>query len=126
MEDDMALFAQINVQLGTAETAGDRDWLDGVLAPQPTFRRANGAVQDWKGYLAAVALSDPRETDIDSIVPYGDRAVVSCIVTMTVQSSNGEKRRLHNLRSTRGDPGRQILGWANAPMKSVPVTPGGT
>jgi hypothetical protein len=87
MHDDLALLAHLNVQIGNAETNGDRDWLDGVLAPELTFRRANGAVCDRKGYLEAVAPSDPRETDIDSISLYGDRAVVTCIVTVTVQST---------------------------------------
>ncbi len=115
-DDDRALLAQLNVRIGAAETSGkpvDRDWLDGVLAPQFAFRRATGAVVDRKAYLAAVAPSEPRETDIESILLYGDRAFVSCIVTL--RESNGEEPKYHNARLfIKGESGWQLLGWANA------------
>ena len=115
MRDDIELLRQLNVQIGAAETSGDRAWLDGVLMPHLSFRRANGAVVDREGYLSMVEPSGKRETDIEAIQLYGDRAVVSCIVTM--QSPNGERRKFHNLRLfTRIDSGWKLLGWANEPM----------
>ena len=82
MTDDLAVLAQLNVDIGAAETRGDRAFLDSVIAEQFAFRRASGAVVDRPGYLAAVAESEPRLTEIESIQLYGDRAVVTCVVTL--------------------------------------------
>ena len=46
MTDDLAVLAQLNVEIGVAETNGDRAFLDGILAEQLAFRRASGAVVD--------------------------------------------------------------------------------
>ncbi len=114
MTDDLAVLAQLNVDLGVAETEGDRAFLDNVIAERLAFRRANGAVVDRTGYLAAVATSEPRDTDIESIQLYDDRAIVTCIVTL--HRTNGERPRFHNARMfARTSAGWKLLGWANAP-----------
>ena len=113
MTDDLAVLAQLNVDIGAAETRGDRAFLDSVIAEQFAFRRASGAVVDRPGYLAAVAESEPRLTEIESIQLYGDRAVVTCVVTL---DRDGERPRFHNTRLLiRAATGWQVLGWANAP-----------
>ena len=42
--EDRAVIEQLNVEIGDAEDRGDSVWLDGVLAPQLAFRRANGQI----------------------------------------------------------------------------------
>ena len=114
MTDDLAVLAQLNVEIGVAETNGDRAFLDGILAEQLAFRRASGAVVDRPGYLAAVAESEQRITEVEAIQLYGDRAVVTCVVTLV--RANGERPRFHNVRLfTRAATGWQVIGWANAP-----------
>lgn len=113
MTDDLAALAQLNVAIGTAETDGDRAFLEAVLAEQLAFRRASGAVVDRAGYLAAVAPSEQRTTEVESVQLCGDRAVVTCIVTL--HRANDDLPRFHNVRLfTRTDDGWKLLGWANA------------
>ena len=114
MADDLAVLAQLNLEIGVAETNGDRAFLDGIVAEQLAFRRASGALVDRPGYLAAVAPSEPRITEVESIQLHGDRAVVTCFVTLL--RADGERPRFHNVRLfTRAASGWQVLGWANAP-----------
>lgn len=114
MSDDLARLAQLNAEIGAAETNGDRAFLEHVVAEQLAFRRASGAVVDRAGYLAAVAPSEPRLTEVESIALHGDRAVVTCVVTLL--RADGERPRFHNVRLfTRAASGWQVLGWANAP-----------
>jgi Domain of unknown function (DUF4440) len=114
MREDLRALEELNVQIGTAETAGDRDRLDALLAPRLAFRRANGVIEDRGSYLATVAASGGRETEIEAIHLHGNRAVVACIVTM--RGPNGETKRFHNLRLfVREEAGWRLLGWANEP-----------
>lgn len=114
MTDDRASLEQLNVEIGVAETNGDRAFLESVIAEQLAFRRASGALVDRPGYLAAVAPSEKRLTEIESIQLYGDRAVVTCIVTLI--RDDGTRPRFHNTRLfIRAASGWQVLGWANAP-----------
>jgi hypothetical protein len=82
MTDDFETLVRLNVAIGDAEHRGDRGFLDGALAPQLGFRRATAAVVDRAKYLEGVAPSEPRDTDIQSIQIHGDRAIVTCIVTL--------------------------------------------
>ncbi len=51
-----------------------------------------------------------RDTEIESIHLYGDRAVVTCIVTMPQKPPN----KYHNVRLfIRETAGWKLLGWAN-------------
>jgi len=106
---------ELNLRIGTAESEGDRAFLDGVLAPVLAFRRANGALVDRAAFLDGVQPSAARETEIESVELLGhDRAVVTCAVTMT--TDDGPKR-FHNVRlfvRSGGGPW-QLLAWANEP-----------
>ena len=69
-------------------------------------------IVDRKEFLDAVASGSDRDTEVESIHLYGDRAVVTCIVTM---KPGGE--RYHNLRLfVRREGGWKLLGWANEPL----------
>jgi hypothetical protein len=115
MADDLTTLIQLNTDIGLAETKGDSVFLESAVAGQLAFRRANGVVVDRGGYLAAVARSEERETEIESVQLYGDRAVVTCIVTLV--RADGTRPRFHNTRLFISTPaGWKMLGWANAAM----------
>ena len=118
MQGDIQALEQLNIQIGIAESKGDdesRKWLGGILAPQLAFRRANGATFDNRDeFLKKVKPSEPHEpervTEIVSIDLHGNRAIVTCVVSM------GDKR-YHNLRLfVRHEAQWKILGWANEPL----------
>ena len=99
---------------GAAESRGDRDWLDGALATKLAFQRGNQkrTIVDRKEFLDAVGPASDRDTEIESIHLYGNRAVVTCIVTM---KPGGE--RFHNVRLfIRPEAEWKLLGWANEPL----------
>jgi len=112
--NDIEALSELNAQIGAAESSGSRDRLDGVMATKLAFQRANEArtIVDRKEFLDAVAAGSDRDTEIESIQLYGNRAVVTCIVTMKPAQT-----RFHNLRLfVRRENGWKLLGWANEPL----------
>jgi hypothetical protein len=107
-------LTELNIRIGTAETKGDaeaRSFLCDTIAPVLAFRRANEKIDSGVQFLQAVKPSDQRETTIEKIDVYGNRAVVRCVVTM--KSAAGEKR-FHNIRLFVKHEGKwRLLGWAN-------------
>lgn len=113
MLDDIKTLDDMNTQIRVAETKGDREWLSGVIAPKLAFQRANPekTVTDRDGYLDAVKPGVNGETEIESISLHGNRAVVTCIVTLKTDSGD---QRFHNVRLWIRTEGRwKLLGWAN-------------
>jgi hypothetical protein len=110
-------LADLNIRIGSAESKGDAEaeaFLADTIAPVLGFRRANETLADRTEYLHAVKPSDPRETTIEAIEVYGDRAVVRCVVA--VKSAKGEKR-FHNIRLfVKHERKWRLLGWANEPL----------
>lgn len=90
MQADIEALKERNIEIGAAESRGDRDSLDGALATKLAFQRANEAktIVDRKEFLDAVASGSDRDTEVESIHLYGDRAVVTCIVTMKPGGKN--------------------------------------
>ena len=43
MRVDIEALKERNIEIGAAESRGDRDWLDGVLATKLAFQRGNEA-----------------------------------------------------------------------------------
>ena len=114
MPDDRAVLEQLNVEIGNAEDRGDSVWLASVLAPELAFRRANGQIVNREEYLQAVAPGGPRETQVESTALFGDRAVVTGLVT--IRSARGDQR-YHNVRLlVRHEEKWKVLGWANEPL----------
>jgi hypothetical protein len=75
------------------------------------FRRASGKIDDGLEYLQTVKPSDPRDTTIETIEIYGNRAVVRCVVAVM---SNAGMKRFHNIRLFVKHEGKwRLLGWAN-------------
>jgi len=116
METDHETLEVMNVEIGLAESRGDKGYFEDVLASSFAFRRVTGIVVDRRQYIDAVAPSAVRTTNVRSITYVGDaRAVVSCIVTMEVQ---GAQKAFDNLRVfIRADDRRwRLLAWANEAM----------
>jgi len=115
MPSDIAVLEQLNIDVGAAEDRVDGVWLDGVLAPKLAFRRANGLIVDRGEYLTpylnGTAPKRNSETQVEHIHLYGDRAIVTCIVT--VKNASGDQR-FHNVRLwVRHEGEWKLLGWAN-------------
>src|SRR6187402_1318540 len=116
MPDDIKTLEDLNVQIRVAETKGDREWLSGVIAPKLAFQRANPqrTIDDRDAYLDAVKPAVAGETAIESISLYGNRAVVTCIVTLRTESGD---QSFHNIRLwIRNEGSWKLLGWANEPL----------
>ena len=125
-EEDKRVLEQLNLRIGVEESTRNQtsyDWFADIIAPKLAFQRADPekTIDDRVAFLEKVKpLKDgdpkpaPRETKIESIEIYGNRAVVSCIVT--VKSEDGDKR-FHNLRLfIRQGTQWKLLGWANEPL----------
>lgn len=111
MPDDTQILTEINERIGLAESAGDKAYLEGVLASEFAFRRADGTLVGRTAFLAAVSASAERRTAVERVELFGKRALVTCVVRMTVQS---EEKAFHNLRLfVKTDDGWKLLGWAN-------------
>jgi hypothetical protein len=118
MQDDRKTLEELNIRIGIEESKGDdasRSWLDSILAPQLAFRRADGITFDNRDeFLKKVKHGDPHETEIVSVDLYGDRAIVTCVVT--AKPPTGDKK-YHNLRLFVRHEGQwKLLGWANEPV----------
>lgn len=112
---DTGALEQLNIEIGDAESKGDRERLADFIAPELAFRRADRTTIDNRAaFLRKVKQNEPRETKVESIEVFGDRAVVRCIVT--VKYVSGDKS-FHNLRLfVRYDAKWKLLGWANEPL----------
>lgn len=115
MQNDTEALTRLNIQIGEAESRGDRDWLDGMIASELAFRRADRKTVDGRvQFLSKVKASDERQTRIESIDIIGDRAIVKCVVTL---KSAGAEKSYHNLRLFVQEAGKwKLLGWANEPI----------
>jgi hypothetical protein len=100
----------LNIQIGEAESRGDRHWLEKHIAPVLAFQRADEATfADRENFLSNITPGERRDTEIISVDLDGDQAIVKCIVTM---SPSGEK--YHNMRLFVRQEGEwKLLGWAN-------------
>jgi hypothetical protein len=116
---DFKDLEEINIRIGAEESTRDQrsyDWFVGIIAPELAFQRAdsNKTINNRCEFLKSVEplkSDDPklgsRETKVEAIEIYGDRAVVKCVVTF-----GGSK--YHNLRLfVRRDNQWRLLGWAN-------------
>jgi hypothetical protein len=115
LEHDKNELRELNLQIATAESNGDREWLASILAPHLAFQRADKmtTVDDQNAFLWKVKAGGPKTTDIlDLIQLFGNRAIVQCIVTV------GEQK-FHNLRLWVRRGGEwKLLGWANEELSA--------
>jgi hypothetical protein len=113
MSTDRETLEAVNIQIGNAETRGDKAYFEDLLAPAFAFRRVTGAVVDRKQYIDAVAASAARTARVRSITFVGSaRAIVDCVVTM--ETPDG-KKDFDNLRVfiRTADGAWKLMAWAN-------------
>jgi hypothetical protein len=115
MQREFDALTDLNLQIGNAESAGNKKSLEKLLAQVVAFRRANGDYVDKQRFLDNVTESAPRETMIESIDLVGrDRAIVTCVVSM---GNGDQKKSFHNIRLfVRMQDDWKLLGWANEPV----------
>ena len=101
----------LNVEIGSKETVGDRAFFRRLLHEAFVFLRASGDVDDKKWFLEKLKKSEERDTRVESIQIYENRAVVTAVVAMTVGEEQAE---FHNIRIFLRTPaGWELFAWAN-------------
>jgi hypothetical protein len=109
MQEEIRELVLLNEEIGTAENAGDLRRLGEIVAPFLAFRRRDGLIVDRDAFLQTPRLGG-RETRIESIQVYGNRAVITCIVTDSGAVT-------HNIRLfAKEEDNWRLLGWANEPI----------
>src|SRR4051794_38083643 len=90
---DIDALYTLNLEIGAKEDGGDKEWFKKRIAPAFGFQRANEKreVVDGVAYIGDLQESGPRNTKVESIHLYGNRAVVTCVVSMGVKN-------YHNVR----------------------------
>jgi hypothetical protein len=85
--------------------------LSEIIASSLAFQKRNGDIVDRSGFLEASNPGDRRiKPESFSVNADGNRAVVSCVVTMNGQDT-------HNIRLFVKKEGNwKLLGWANEPV----------
>jgi hypothetical protein len=110
MKTEIEVLEKLNVEIGTQEQEGAGGFFDDLLAPFFAMRRANGQILDRAGFLAAVAPSGPRSTDVDDVTFVGDlRALVACHVELNGTIYHNLRLFIRSSRTERW----QLLAWAN-------------
>lgn len=101
---------QLNIDIGSAESAGDANFFTACLAPAFSMRRASGKTETRDSFIQQVARSGSRNTLVLSISLLGrNRAAVNCIVEL--DSKRYENFRLFTRESLEAN--WQLLSWAN-------------
>ena len=109
MQGEIQELFLLNQEIGTAENAGDLNRLGEIVAPFLAFRRRDGTIVNRDAFLQNPKPGN-RETQIESIHLYGNRAVVTCVVVESGVST-------HNIRLFAKEEGNwRLLGWANEPI----------
>lgn len=115
-QTEIVQLEAINLKIAQAETDGDVNWLDQRLAPEFGFQKADKSFVGRAAFLAKVKQSGERSTVINSVAIFGNRALVTCVVTMQV---DGMAKQFHNLRLfVKIADDWKLLGWANEALPS--------
>ena len=98
----------MNEEIGTTENAGNLKRLGEIVAPFLGFRRRDGSIIGRDAFLQTPKPGN-RQTKIKSVQVYGNRAVVTCVVT-----DSGVVTHNIPLFAKEGSEWK-LLGWANEP-----------
>jgi hypothetical protein len=108
MQEEIQELLLLNQKINTAENSGDLKPLEEIITSFFAFRRRDGTIVNRDTFLQS-PRPGRREMKIESIQVYGNRAVVTCIVTDSGVST-------HNIRLFTKEEGNwKLLGWANEP-----------
>jgi hypothetical protein len=122
--EDIERLTELNVTIGEHETAADEkavQFFEDLLAPIFAFKRID-KIQKRKDFFENLKPGSPRTTLVKEVMIFGDRAVVTCVVTMNGQ--NYHNIRLFYLEEPSGRGagptyGWKLLGWANGHAAQV-------
>jgi hypothetical protein len=98
----------LNIEIGEAETRGDKPFFEDLLAPVFAIPRADGKrMDDRETFITAVGKSAYRTTQVESVTVFeANRALVVCIVAMEVAEGTAS---FQNVRLfTRESPGELL------------------
>jgi hypothetical protein len=108
MQEEIQELLSLNQEINAAENNGNLKHLEERITSLFAFRRRDGTIVNRDTFLQN-PRSGNREIRIESIQVYGNRAVVTCIVTDSGVST-------HNIRLFTKEGGNwMLLGWANEP-----------
>jgi len=111
-KDDIQRLTELTGLINEYENTAKQDLMAPLLAPRLAFQRADPAatVDDQVAFIQKMKTDRTRTVDkIDPIQLYGNRAIVSCIISV-------DGKPYHNLRLfVRRDGDWKLLGWANEP-----------
>lgn len=119
MEADYGDLHSLNMEIGKAESEGNRRFFENLLAPAFAMSRANGVTETRETFLNHVMHSSPRSTQILSRSMLGTKtAAVTCLVEQ--DGKTYENYRVF-VRQSVNAPWR-MLAWVNEP-KGPPQPP---
>jgi hypothetical protein len=108
MQVDITELVRLNEEIGEAENLGDLRRLGDIVASELAFQRRDGSIVGRDTFLKTPNPGN-RATQIESVLVYRNRAVVTCLVTASGAVT-------HNIRLFVKVGGKwQLLGWANEP-----------
>jgi hypothetical protein len=107
--DDITELIGRNEKINKAENDGDVKELGKYVASELAFQRRGGTIVNRDTFLNPNA--GDRKIEIESVHVYGNRAVVTCVVTASGLVT-------HNIRLFVKEGGEwRVLGWANEPVE---------
>jgi alkylhydroperoxidase/carboxymuconolactone decarboxylase family protein YurZ len=114
----------LNVKLAEAEKRGDPEaiaFLDGVLADDLIFRRANGEVVTKAKYLADLKPDayDRLETTVETVTVHPDAAVVEVKVVAQRKGDEHAAEYKNIRRFVKRGGGWQLVAWLNTKIKDL-------
>ena len=108
MQADITELIRRNEKINEEENRGNVEELGRYVASELAFQRRNGTIVN-RGTFLNPNPGD-RRIQIESIHVYGNRAVVTCVVTDSGVVT-------HNIRLFVKEGGEwRVLGWANEPV----------
>lgn len=108
MQADITELIRRNEAINEEENSGNVEALGKYVASELAFQRRDSSIVNRSTFLNP--KPGDRSIQIESVQVYGNRAVVTCVVT----ASGGVT---HNIRLFVKEGGEwRVLGWANEPV----------
>ncbi|WP_127125741.1 nuclear transport factor 2 family protein [Georgenia sp. SYP-B2076] len=132
MTDDILTLHRLALEMGEAESRGDRRYFEELLSPEFVMGRPSGAVDRKEAFLAGLRADAERTTEVQDITVLPvNRALVTCVVVKrplgdgaapAPDGAPGSPARFHNLRvfvrQDEASPWR-LIAWLNEPSRTT-------